>query len=96
MEYYSDIFLQALYRNHEALLGADGIYSGASGCKALARDFGLGLSCFDSKQINEELHDSYGRLCVRAYNLKPPIDAKDWMDNIRIGLERGGINIKAH
>jgi hypothetical protein len=27
-------------------------------------------------------------LCVRFYNLKPPIDAKDWIHEVRKSIER--------
>ncbi len=30
----------------------------------------------------------YGTLCVRAYLLKPPVDAKDWINEARKGIER--------
>jgi hypothetical protein len=54
----------------------------------LAREYGYGLKDFPSKEREDMIKSSYSRLCVRFYNLKPPIDAKDWIHEVRKSIER--------
>lgn len=60
-------------------------YAGAKGAKRFAREFGYGLNDFNltGKELNDVIQSSYSSLCVRAYNLNPPIDAKVWFNEIR-------------
>ncbi len=59
-------------------------YTGKEGAKKFAREFGYGLNDFDltEKELKDVVQSSYSVLCVRAYNLKPPIDAKIWVKEI--------------
>ncbi len=63
-------------------LNANGIYKGKDGALRLAREYGYGLTDFAEKEAKKELSSSYGKLCVKAYNLKPPISAKEWIGEI--------------
>lgn len=67
-------------------LGSDGLYQGQEGAKRFARECGPALLDFDNPE--SLISSTYGGICVRAYNLKPPIDAKDWIKNITIGMDR--------
>lgn len=60
------------------------LYAGKSGALRLAREIGFGFN--DSlregeslKSIKSAAQDSYSMLCIRFYQLKPPVDAKDWI-----------------
>ena len=58
------------------------IYKGEEGSKRFAREFGYGLNDFPVTEHKEILSSSYSFLCVRFYDLKPPIDAKTWNNEI--------------
>ncbi len=58
------------------------IYDGKEGALRLAREFGYGLNDFPEDQRKDIISSSYSYLCVRFYNLKPPIDAKDGIKEI--------------
>ncbi len=53
-------------------------YVGEEGAKRLAREFGYGLKDYPKKERQHIMQSSYGLLCVRLYQLKPPISAKEW------------------
>lgn len=59
-----------------------GLYEGIEGSLRLAREYGYGLKDYSEKERLSMTHSSYGSLCVRFYNLKPPIDAKIWIAEI--------------
>lgn len=71
-------------------LDPDGLYYGSEGCKRLARECGYAIPDFsqDKRTQDDYISLTYSTICVTAYNLKPPIDAKDWLDNMRIGRDR--------
>jgi len=54
--------------------------------KALARDLGYGLRGAPQKVLHDIITSSYGALLVRATGLKPPIDNKTWVAEIKKGL----------
>lgn len=67
----------------------DGLYYGPEGCKRLARECGVAIPDFslDEREQNDMISRAYSAICVVAYNLKPPIDAKDWFENMRQGRD---------
>lgn len=74
------------------------LYQGKEGALRIAREYGYGLADFDEKEAENEIRNSYMSLCVRGYDLKPPIDAKDWNKAVKEGYQkalnrRGGFNV---
>ena len=67
-----------------------GIFAGVEGAKRFARECGPAVLDFeDAKHSADSLAKStYSGICVIAYQLCPPIDAKEWLKNIREGCER--------
>lgn len=59
----------------------DGIYAGRAGAIRLARECGPAL--LDFPDGIKQIHSTYSGICVIAYNLKPPIDAKEWLTTMR-------------
>ena len=82
---YTESLLNALNSYINNSLGY-GMYEGKEGALRLAREYGYGLRDFSEKERKEWIHSSYSCLCVMFYNLKPPIDAKDWITEIRSQL----------
>jgi len=78
MSDYTDRFYKAAMANLENLIGPDGIYHGVEGALRMAREYGRGLSLDEM----DAAKSSYSCICVRVYLLKPPISAKDWIDEI--------------
>lgn len=66
----------------------DGLYAGREGAMRLAREYGYGLADYPEKEAFDALGRSYGMICVIGYDLKPPLDAKDWVREVRKGMER--------
>ena len=64
----------------------DGFYHGKDGAMRFARECGPALLDFANPE--SLVSSTYSGICVRAYNLKPPIDAKEWNKNIVIGMDR--------
>jgi hypothetical protein len=79
-------------RMHEALgtMLIDGhpTYSGRAGHLRLAREIGAALPDFEEKEQKDILTASYGAVYVRACNLRPLLDAKEWTKEML--TERGG------
>ena len=69
---------------------ADGLYSGVEGAKRFARECGPALLDFENPK--GLISGTYSGICVRAYNLKPPIAAKEWAAELIKGMERAGWN----
>ena len=65
-----------------------GLYSGREGALRLAREYGYGLAEYPEKEAFDALGRSYGMICVIGYDLKPPLDAKDWVREVRKAIER--------
>lgn len=89
-ELYCAKLHDAIQRNSENFIwGEDALYSGVEGCLRLAREYGYALPDLkDEKLIHDDITSSYSVLCVRAYNLHPPVDAKDWVNAIYEGLAK--------
>ena len=62
--------------------GQDSPYYGQDGCLRLAREYGYGLRGYAEKEAVDALRSSYGMICVIGYNLKPPVDAKEWVAEV--------------
>ena len=71
------------------LSNPNSLYYGLEGHKRLARECGYALNDFDKEGQDTILKTSYSALYVRGCNLKPLLDAKEW-----IGIMRK--QIKAH
>jgi hypothetical protein len=76
---YTDKMYNVLMGNRQNLMS---IYEGKNGALRLAREYGYGLNDFTEKERKDIIGSTYGALCVRFYNLKPPIDAKQWVTEI--------------
>ena len=61
----------------------DGIYVGEEGAKRFAREVGPCLLDFPDADPGA----TYSGICVIAYRLKPPIDAKTWLTELRKGMD---------
>ena len=61
-----------------------GMYAGKEGCLRLAREVGYALPDFSIKkaELFEMMSRTYSGVCVIAYRLKPPVDAKEWNNEI--------------
>lgn len=67
------------------LVEPEGMYIGKDGHLRLAREVGYALADFNDKEVKHIKGSSYGNIYVIGCNLKPTLDAKDWI----IGLEEG-------
>lgn len=65
-------------------LDPDGIYYGEEGAKRFARECGPALLDFPDGE--KRISETYSGICVMAYDLKPPIDASVWFDEMRKGM----------
>ena len=65
-----------------------GPYSGREGALRLAREYGYGLAEYPEKEAFDALGRSYGMICVIGYDLKPPLDAKDWVREVQKEMKR--------
>lgn len=61
------------------------LYDGKDGCQRFARECGAALPDFGDYGVNN-IGATYGAICVVAYNLRPPVDASDWLEWMREGL----------
>ncbi len=83
MSYMEDLY-EALMFNFANL---SELYAGREGALKLAREFGYGLADFPKKEQKDIIGSSYGHLCVRFYQLQPPVDAGDWFKAIERGIK---------
>ena len=67
-------------------LDPTGLYYGPEGAKRLARECGPALLDFADGERNAS--STYSGICVIAYDLKPPIDAKVWLRELKKGMEK--------
>ena len=86
-EYMNEVYQAALHhfgnRNNPVnYLEYTNTYIGEEGALRLAREFGYGLKDYAEKERMDIVQNSYSTLCVRLYNLKPPISAKEWNEEI--------------
>lgn len=66
----------------------DSIYYGKNGHLRLARECGVALHDFDSAGQKAILAGSYGMIYVSGCNLKPILNAKEWISEMQKGKER--------
>lgn len=65
----------------------DSVYYGTEGAKRLGRECGPALLDFGEFGI-DNIGATYSAICVIAYQLKPPIDAKEWFTSVWEGYNR--------
>ena len=63
-------------------ISADGIYSGREGALRLAREIGASLTDFSPEVALKAARDAYIKTVVPGYRLKPPIDAKEFYNEV--------------
>ena len=72
-----------MMRMHNAivdkLINPQSVYSGRDGHERLARECGYVLNDFNEEGRQEILKGSYSVIYVRGCNLKPILDAKEWI-----------------
>lgn len=61
----------------------DSIYYGRDGHLRLARECGYALNDFDEAGKKEILSGSYGKIYVTGCNLKPILDASEWITEMK-------------
>lgn len=76
---YMDNLYNALMSNYSNCLN---YYEGKEGALRLARDFGYGIPYSPKNEWDNVIKSSYTVLCVRFYRLKPPVNAKEWINEI--------------
>lgn len=64
------------------LINPDSVYYGKDGNLRLARECGYALNDFNNEGQQEILHSSYGMIYVIGCNLKPLLDAKEWINEM--------------
>lgn len=72
-------------------LDPDGLYYGPEGAKRLARECGPALLDFPNPE--SLIASTYSGICVTAYDLRPPIDASTWLDELRKGMNRARASV---
>lgn len=70
------------------LINPDSIYFGREGHLRLARECGVALKDFDEAGQKSILSGSYGIIYVTGCNLKPILDAKEWIIEMENGMKR--------
>ena len=68
----------------------DSLFYGPEGAKRLGRECGPALLDFGEYGI-KNIGATYSAICVIAYQLKPPIDTKDWLESVREGYNRAKV-----
>ena len=68
------------------LFHGDGIYADANGCKRLAHECATVILDF-GEHGEKNINSTYSAICVIAYNLHPPVDAKVWLGWMREKLD---------
>lgn len=74
-------------------LNQSNLYRGKEGALRLAREIGSILKELDDKTANEYFNRSYNEICVIGYNLKPPVNKKEWDKEI-LKKWKGNQNVK--
>lgn len=65
----------------------EGPYAGAAGALRLARECGPAIADF-GEYGEKQIGSTYSGICVIAFGLSPPVDAKAWFDELRSSYER--------
>jgi hypothetical protein len=66
------------------LIEIDGTYAGRDGHLRLARECGVALADFDESGRNEILKGSYSAIYIIGCDLKPILDAGEWIKEMRV------------
>lgn len=68
----------------------DGLFYGEEGAKRFARECGAALPDFSrtEKDLQDMCSSTYSGICVIAYNLRPPIDSKEWRKGLYEGINK--------
>lgn len=61
-------------------------YFGREGHLRLAREIGVALMDFNEEERKEIFSSSYGMVYVSGCNLKPILDAKEWIETMRLSF----------
>lgn len=72
----------------DKLVNPNSIYSGKTGHQRFARECGYALNDFDEAGREEIVHGSYSSIYVRCCNLRPILDAKEWINLLLSELKR--------
>lgn len=78
--------MQSAVKKNGLLIKPDTIYSGIEGHRRLAREIGFALNDFNKKDQEEILHKSYSTIYVIGCNLKPLLDAKEWISIMKSAI----------
>lgn len=70
------------------LIEIDGTYAGRDGHLRLARECGVALADFDESGRNEILKGSYSAIYIIGCDLKPILDAGEWIKEMRVSYLR--------
>lgn len=71
----------------DKLINPNSIYYGKDGHLRLARECGYALNDFDKNGQDEILHGSYSHIYVIGMNLKPILDAGEWIKEMRTQIQ---------
>ena len=74
--------IENTYKNGEI----NSLYQGEEGALRLAREYAIGLKDFDVGCQDKIIEESYYTLCIRYYQMKPPIKLNKWMSEICMNL----------
>ncbi|MGL4572742.1 MAG: hypothetical protein ACRCVJ_16955 [Clostridium sp.] len=82
-EYYLNNVINSLILNHK---NTTEIYKWKEGALKLAKEVGVGLRDYNTKHQDEIVLKSYEIICVRFYQLNPPIRLNEWCSTICLSL----------
>ena len=68
-------------------LNNSNLYDGKEGALRIAREIGTCLAHYPKKQRDDAIQFSYD-ICIKAYDLRPPLDKKDWDDEVVKGVNK--------
>lgn len=92
-KYITDMRNAVCFNNR--LINPNSIYYGIEGHKRLAREIGYALNDFSEKEQKKILHSSYSSIYVIGCNLKPLLDASEWIKILSSQIkEKDNINGK--
>lgn len=60
----------------------DGLYAGVEGCRRFARECAPAILDF-GEYGERKISATYSGICVIAYDLRPPVNAAQWLDWMR-------------
>lgn len=83
-QYMRSVATAAMLQCHDP----DGLYHGPEGAKRLGRECGPAILGFFGESSEKNIGSTYGGICVIAYRLKPPINANEWFDAMREGIQK--------